>query len=178
LFPFLGYLHICIGTTFLAWFSLSFTPLYVRKKWFKWVTYFAIFTTFCMLLHLVKDPVLPGCFSKSCTKNITGTLSCSFDSFRSYMGNWHIAWLWPLNGCNFQYIYLVNFYFIPLLYAGYRIVLYGFILGLLPPLLFVNTAGLCLSDEISTIWCLLSIAYMVSVNIPCIERFLTVKPKA
>jgi hypothetical protein len=177
---FLGYLHISFQPIFSSWFMLSFLPRARRMKWFKWVTWLSVVAVFFMLAHLIKHPSLPGCFSNDCTasKSMKDILNidysslpgCSTTQFRSYVGDWHIAWQWVTNNCGFLRLsYWFISFVLPFFYGAYRVTLYALILG--PVLAFMLTGN---PDEAAAIWCLLSIAFLSGVKIPWLERFLTV----
>ena len=163
---------------------LSFLPKARRTKCFKWVTWLAVVAVLFMLAHLVKHPSLPGCFSNDCVpkksmselvypKTFIGreSIGCSQTQFRSYVGDWHIAWQWLLNGCSWlKFGYIFVSFFLPIFYGAYRVMLYSFIFG--PVLAFLLTGN---PDEWAAIWCLLSIAFLSGVKIPWLERLLTAK---
>jgi hypothetical protein len=181
---FLGYVHISFQPIFSSWFMLSFLPKARRMKHFKWVTCVSVVAILFMLAHLIKHPSLPGCFSNDCVpkksmSNILhskdwwgrNSIGCSQTHFRSYVGDWHIAWQWLLNGCSWlKTTYIFVSFFLPIFYGAYRVMLYTLIFG--PVLAYFLTGN---PDEWAAIWCLLSIAFLSGVKIPWLERLLTVK---
>lgn len=177
----LGFVHISFQPIFISWFMLSFIPISKRRFWFPKITGVSILATLVMLSRLLMNPLLPGCFSLKCIpvtnmfdigfSSYDGTVGCASDAFKSYVGNWHIAWQWVLNNCHqFFYLYAITSFIFPLFYGAWRIMVYVFICG--PSCAFFLTNN---PDEWAAIWCLLSIAFLLAVKIPVIERLLTAK---
>jgi Family of unknown function (DUF5765) len=180
LFALLGYIHIAFQPFFVVWFYLSFLPKKRRQYWFKYANLFAVIACIMFLLGLIIDPSLPGCLSVYCTPqtNLGGmwrfddlSIGCSDTSFSSYRGEWHIAWLWVTNSCNYLRIgYFFVQFGLPFFWGTYRIAIYCFIFG--PLLAFFLTGD---PNEWAAIWCLLSISFLSAVKIPVLERFFSVK---
>lgn len=178
---FLGFIHIAFQPIPTIWFIFSFLPKSRRKYWLPKGTLLASFSSVLLLFKGIMNPSLPGCFAIQCTPEAglvqallgDGTLGCSPGMlFRSYRGEWHIAWQWALNSCG--YILGGGYPFVafclPILVGCYRITIYLFVLG--PLLAFFLTGN---PDEWAAIWCLLSIGFLTIAKIPMIEKFMTVK---
>ena len=181
LLSFLGYVHISFQPIPSILFLFSFLPLARRGYWIKIGVSLAAIASILMLSRLIINPSLPSCFSTPCAIKTTmdtlldgGRVGCSPDlTFMSYRGDWHIAWRWALNDCEFAGAYFVISLILPLLAGCYRIVLFTTLMG---PVLSWNLTSN--PDEWAAIWCLLSIAFLSSIKIPALERFMTVKEKS
>ena len=178
---FLGFLHISFQPLPTLWFILSFLPKSRRKYWFIKGTTIAFIACLIYLMKGILNPSLPGCMATSCTPGTglldnlfgDGMVGCSVDmTYRSYPGEWHIAWQWVINSCGWIFTsgYTFVAFFLPVLIGCYRIALYLFTLG--PFLAYFLTGN---SDEWAAIWCLLSIGFLTVAKVPFIEKFMTVK---
>lgn len=178
---FLGLIHISFQPIPTIWFILSFLPKSRRKYWFTKGTIIASISCVLFLLKGIMNPSLSGCFAIQCTSGASmlqillydGVIGCSPEMvFRSYRGEWHIAWQWAINSCGYissgGYVFVA--FCLPAIVGSYRLMVYSFALG--PFLAYFLTGN---SDEWAAIWCLLSIAFLTIVKIPIIEKFMTVK---
>ena len=178
---FLGWFHISFQPILTIWFVASFLPKKRLKYWFIKVTVISTIASIMFLLKGIINPSLPGCFAIQCTVGNgvldtlmgNGAIGCSSTmEFRSYPGDWHIAWQWAMNSCGYFATagYTFVAFILPIFLGGYRIMIYGFVMG--PLLAYFLTGN---PDEWAAIWCLLSIGFLIIVKTPVIERFMTVK---
>jgi hypothetical protein len=181
LYSLLGYLHISLQPFFCSMFIISFTPLVTRRFWVPILIVASFFASILMLSRLMINPSLPGCMAVHCTMlhnmsdilhlNVKGSVGCGMEVFRSYVGDWHIAWQWVINDCShFTYAYWAVGFLIPILARAYRVMLYTFFCG--PFLAYFLTGR---PDEWAAIWCLLSIGFLSGTKIPFLEKILTSK---
>jgi hypothetical protein len=178
---FLGFVHISFQPIPTILFAFSFLPKKRRAYWFAKGTSIAAVSSVAFLFKAITNPTLPGCFAAQCIPGDSvlgiiqghGVMGCSPGMvFRSYPGEWHIAWQWALNSCGWVASagYTFVAFCLPALAGGYRIMLYSFALG--PFLAYFLTGN---SDEWAAIWCLLSIGFLSVAKIPIINRFMTVE---
>ena len=178
---FLGFLHISFQPIPTIWFALSFLPKSRLRYWFARGTIIATISSALFLLKGILNPSLPGCFAVQCMTGDSvlaiiqghGVMGCSPDMlFKSYPGEWHIAWQWAMNSCG--WIASAGYTFVafglPALAGSYRIMLYSFALG--PLLAYFLTGN---PDEWAAIWCLLSIGFLTVAKLPFIRGFMTVE---
>ena len=179
LYALLGFIHISFQPLFITWFCLSFLPRQRRMYWMTSTTILSATVSFIFLCGLIVNPSLPGCFATHCEPLTDITLlmqnsqlaSCSATEFVSLKGDWHIAWQWASNSCQFtRNSYFVIAFFLPIIYGAYRVMIFSLIFGPLLSLLLTNNP-----HELAAIWCLLSIGFLSCVKIPWIEKFLTIK---
>lgn len=166
----LGYLHIVFQPFFVNAFCLHFVPKEVAQKLYKPVFALCFVATLIMILQ-----VFPFDWAGQC--NPVRWL-CS-DKLCSVHGNWHIAWLVPLNGIGNWFAdnhwppinaYSVVGFLLPILYGSWRMTLYHLALG--PLLAMALTSNI---NEIPAVWCLLSIGLLLIVVKTPIRQFLYVK---
>ena len=179
---FLGFVHISFQPIPTLWFALSFLPKSRRRYWFKAGTIIACVASALFFLKIVTNSSLPGCFAVQCLSDDSligillhkrAVLGCSPDMvFRSYRGEWHIAWQWAINSCGWISMagYLFVAFCLPIFIGSYRVGIYTFVLG--PLLAFLLTGN---PDEWAAIWCLLSIGFLTVAKTPFLIRFFTVK---
>ena len=191
-YTFIGYIHISFQPIFITLFMLSFIPIKRRFYWFKKSLIIGAIASSMMLLNLVTNKNLPGCFAIKCTPYkqhsdyLTNILSlsspnywahmfsCNKQQFLSYMGDWHIAWQWVLNSCGWlRSGYIFTFCILPVIFGAYRAMIFSCALG---PVLAISLTSN--HDEWPAIWCLLSIAFILSCNVPFLEKILTNKKES
>ena len=184
----LGFIHIAFQPIFIVWYILSYMPLNKRQQLIRLFTGCALIVSCLQLCRLIIHPDLPGCFAHRCVgfKSLEDffssyinpgqypyhKMSCSAGQFKSHFGSWHIAWLWPMNVCSFDWLYALVSFIFPLFYGAWRVTLYGFLCG---PVLAMLLTGH--PDEFSAIWCLLSIGFLSAAKLPFLQKALTMRIK-
>jgi len=170
----LGYLHITFQPFFINAVSLYFINQAVAKKIAPAVYTFCFFASILMLIQLY-----PFAWAGKCEigRPLCGEMLCSI------RGNWHIAWMVPVNGIG-NYFYRANWLFfnsgfvgytlvgfmLPLLYGSWRCTLYHATFGV-----FLASATTNNVNEWPAVWCLFSIALLLVVIKTPIRRLLFVK---
>lgn len=172
----LGYLHIAYQPFFANLISMHFIPTEARQK-VQYLVYSACFiSSIFMILQLY-----PFDWAGNCA--IGRPLCSDFPTPCSVHGNWHIAWLVPVNGIgnwlfyddvpvfNNGYItYTFAVFVMPLLYGSWRFTLYHWSIG--PFLASLTTNNI---NEWPAIWCLFSIGLLLIVVKTPIRKLLYVK---
>ncbi len=142
-------------------FAFYFLPDQVRKKLKFWVYLCCFVSVIIMIIQL-----LPFDWAGYC--GIGGALCGS--KLCSVSGNWHIAWLVPLNGLTNQFTglwypfptYFIAGLLLPFLYGSWKLALFHLILGSI--LANFTTSNM---NEWPAVWCLLSIGIlMIAVKTP------------
>jgi hypothetical protein len=158
----LGYLHICFQPFFINLFSFHFIPEKVRQK----VQYPVFGICFVCSIMMIMQ-LIPMEWAGHCD---LGRSLCG-DNLCTVSGTWHLAWNIPLNGLG-NYFYRLDFwlmeggfpsyifagFILPLLYGSWKFTLYHALFG---PLLAITTTEN--RNESPAVWCLLSIALLLSV---------------
>lgn len=157
----LGFLHICFQPFFINAISLHFIDQRLAKKIAPFAYGFCFFIAIVLLVQLYPLPAAGQCHDIP----ICGNPLCSVS------GNWHIAWLIPLNDVWMQYpVYSLAAFGLPLLYGSWRFTLYHTLAG--PLLAYLTTDNM---NEWPAVWCLLSIAFLLIVIKTPIRKYLYVK---
>lgn len=167
----LGYLHITFQPFFINAVALHFLPAQAARKVAPWVYLACFIGAIGMLVQLY-----PFGWAGHCT---TGRPLCG-DILCTVSGEWHIAWLLPLNGIgngmtSSTYLgygflsYALNAFYLPALVGSWRFILFTYVAG---PLLASATTGNI--NEWPAIWCLFSIGLLLVVMITPLRRYLHV----
>lgn len=154
----LGYLHIAFQPFFATMIALYFIPEDVRKRVQGFAYSVCTFSSVFMIIQL-----FPFDWAGTCTlgRPLCGPELCSVS------GNWHIAWLIPVNDIgetalwpfeNGFWTYQFAVFMLPILYGSWRLTIFHYLFG---PLLASLTTGN--PNEIPAVWCLLSIAILMVV---------------
>ena len=173
----LGYLHLCFQPFFGNVMALYFVPARVRERVQIWA-YMACFAGAVLMLI----QMYPFAWAGHCSSGIPSGQARALcgESLCSVSGNWHIAWLIPLNGIAdwsawyahgmVFYAYLVPMFVLPALYGSWRLVLYHIVMG--PWLAMMLTDNW---NEWPAVWCLLSIGFLLIVVKTPLRQWLFVK---
>jgi hypothetical protein len=154
----LSYLHIAFQPLFINAFAMAIAPAPVPKQQRQRVYGLAVLATGFMLLKLVPLQAFGPCTPGS---PLCGMQTCLVS------GNWHIAWMLPLNGLmegiasvfGFHVwfpAYFLAVFALPLWYGAWRFALFHLLIG--PVLAFSLTTNL---NEQPAIWCLFSIGIIM-----------------
>lgn len=162
----LGYLHIAFQPFFANAVCLHFIPQDIAKRISSFVYALCFVSSLYMIIQLY-----PFDWAGTCHP---ARWLCS-DHLCSVRGEWHIAWLVPVNGIGNWFAdhgILFNFYalvafVLPLVYGSWRFVAYHLLLG--PFLASLLTGN---KNEIPAVWCLLSIGLLLIVVKTPIRRFM------
>jgi len=158
----LGYLHICFQPFFINAVSLYFLPSHIAKRIAPWAYSLCFLAAIMMLLR-----AYPFEWAGHCQPGniLCGKLLCSVH------GNWHIAWMVPLNQINenVPWYFIVGF-IIPFMYGSWRFTIYHIITG--PLLARATTSNM---NEWPAVWCLLSIGLLLLVVKTPIRQYLFVR---
>ena len=166
----LGYLHIAFQPFFANMIALYFIPEDVRKRVQTWAYSIAGFSAIFMLIQL-----FPFDWTGACRlgRPLCGTELCSVS------GNWHIAWLVPVNDIgesniwpltNGFWTYMLAVFWIPMIYGSWRLNLFHYTFG--PFLASLTTDN---PNEVPAVWCLLSIAILMVVVKSPLRKHMHVK---
>lgn len=177
----LGYMHICFQPIFVNLIYLSLITEKRKEYWFKYVMICGVISAIALLSRLFTSPYLPSCFINQCTPvapdenflhlviMLKKTVGCTHDNFMSYRGDWHIAWKWPLNGCNpIYFTYIFTVFILPIMYGATLPIIMTTLLG--PVSTFFLTIN---PDEFGAVWCLFAIGLASSVKLRPWERMIT-----
>ncbi|MDD4615939.1 MAG: DUF5765 domain-containing protein [Alphaproteobacteria bacterium] len=176
-----GYLHISFQPFFINAISMYFVPKGISKRIAPAVYAFCFFSAIFMLLQLY-----PFDWAGHCTapRSLCGQKLCSVH------GNWHIAWLVPLNGlCEnpdlfgipwltwiYKYMlgtfptYVFAGFMLPVLYGSWRFTVYHILMGPFLAALLTNNL-----NERPAVWCLLSIGLLLLVVKTPLRKILFVR---
>ncbi len=167
LLTYLGYAHIAFQMPVASMFMFSYVSVAVRKKWQRPVMIAAFAGTVMFLTKMIAPIAWDAPQQLMCRIGVDplcGEKACS------YMGNWHLAWRLPLLQLGLsQYYYFLIVFIVPMFYGNWRLSLYHFVLG--PFLAFLTTTN---HDEVPAIWCLFSIALLISMFFGPIKRWLEI----
>lgn len=170
----LSFIHIAFQPLFINILCMSFLPatFATRIKW-------PVIALSLVSAGATLSMLYPFEGAGLCSENIA---MCA-RRFCTYMGNWHLAWDFPLNGTannfgDYWYLwparagylsYILGFFILPAIYGAWRLVLALYIFGpLLVQFLTDNP------DEQPAVWCLFSIAVLLIILTPAARRFFTV----
>ena len=184
----LSFIHIVFQPIFISRYVLSYMLLNKRQQLIRLFVDCALITSCLYLCCLIIHPDLPGCFAHRCvsfkilevflrvyinpSQYPYHMMSCSAGQFKSHFGSWHMAWLWPTNGCSLSLVYSLISFIFPLFYGAWRVTLYGFLCG---PMLAALLTGH--PDALSAVWCLLSIGFLSAAKLPFLQKALTMRIK-
>lgn len=164
----LGYLHIVFQPFFGCLMALYFVPDRVRKAYMPYAMAICSVSSLVMLIQLY-----PFDWTGNCT---SGERALCGPELCSITGDWHIAWLVPVNdlfenliaptkGTLIEGIFIDGFptypiamFVVPLLMGSWRLTIYHFVMG--PTLAQMTTSN---PNEIPAVWCLLSIGFLLLV---------------
>ncbi len=154
----LSYLHIAFQPLFVNAFAMAIAPNSLPARQRRWVFGLAALATAIMLLKLVPLQVFGSCTPGS---PLCGLQTCTVS------GDWHIAWMLPLNGMmegiapTFGFhvgfpAYFLAVFALPLWYGAWRFVLFHLLIGpILAASLTTNP------NEQPAIWCLFSVGIIL-----------------
>jgi hypothetical protein len=161
----LGYIHITFQPFFINALALYFMPKDSARIAAPWV-YFACFLGSLMMIF----QLYPFSWAGHC---LIGLRPMCGNTLCTVRGEWHIAWLLPVNGIGnslaetgpfafylgYGYLsYPLTAFLLPALIGSWRLILFTFIAG--PVLASFTTSNI---NEWPAIWCLFSIALCLAI---------------
>ncbi len=167
----LGYLHIAFQPFFINAVALHFLPPAAARKAAPWV-YGACFAGTLSLLVQLQPMDWAGLCAAG--RPLCGERLCTVS------GEWHIAWLIPVNGLGNGIAdipllghgypgYALTAFLVPVLAGSWRFALYTYLAG--PLLASLSTDNI---NEWPAIWCLFSIGFLLLMLLPPLRRHLHV----
>lgn len=167
----LGYLHIAFQPFFINAVALHFLPREAAQRAAPWVYGACFVATLSMLIQLY-----PLDWAGHCApgRPLCGELLCTVS------GEWHIAWLIPVNGLGNGLVglplmghgypgYALAAFVVPALAGSWRFILYTYVAG--PLLASLSTDN---PNEWPAIWCLFSIGFLLLMLLTPLRRHLHV----
>lgn len=167
----LGYLHIAFQPFFINAVALQFMPRAAAQRAAPWVYGACFVATLSMLVQLQPLDWAGPC---AAGRPLCGTLLCTVS------GEWHLAWLVPVNGLGNEIAdlpllghgypgYALAAFLVPVLAGSWRFTLYTYLAG--PLLASLSTDNI---NEWPAIWCLFSIGFLLLMLLPPLRRRLQV----
>jgi hypothetical protein len=160
---FLSYLHIAFQPFFINAIMLYFIPKTVSRKIFIFVFALAFLSSTLMLTSLY-----PFEWAGTCSE---GEVLCG-ENLCAVSGDIHLAWQIPFNDLPgiVGWGYLFSVFILPFFYGAWKVSTYNILAGPALAQLITNNP-----NEWPTIWCLLSVAYIIIAIIPYFRNKLKVK---